>query len=232
MECIESNAAGIDVGVREIFVAVPPERDAQPVRCFPTFTADLRAMAAWLVQCGITGPSGMAIVEAIVAAERDPDRLAELCHRGVRSSRETVVKSLVGNYRSERLFTLKQSLIACRHYQEPIADCDQEIERLMRLLNGKIEPLRKGPLPPPDPRLQKRCKKQFHFAMGPELDRIFGVDMTAIPVSVVHRLCRPAGNETRCPAWLPSGHRLSVLAARVGPQSCRLFCWTSVLALS
>ena len=34
-------------------MAVPPDRDSQPVRGFPTFTADLRAMAAWLVQCGI-----------------------------------------------------------------------------------------------------------------------------------------------------------------------------------
>src|ERR1035441_1638540 len=45
LECIELNAAGIDVGATEIYVAVPPDRDPQPVRCFPTFTADLRAMA-------------------------------------------------------------------------------------------------------------------------------------------------------------------------------------------
>jgi hypothetical protein len=54
LECIEPNAAGIDVGATEIFVAVPPDRDPQPVRCFKTFTDDLRQMAAWLVQCGIT----------------------------------------------------------------------------------------------------------------------------------------------------------------------------------
>ena len=54
LECIELNAAGIDVGATEIFVAVPPDRDPQPVRRFPTFTADLRQMAAWLVRCHIT----------------------------------------------------------------------------------------------------------------------------------------------------------------------------------
>ena len=54
LECIESNAAGIDVGATEIYVAVPQDRDPQSVRCFNTFTDDLRQMAAWLIQCGIT----------------------------------------------------------------------------------------------------------------------------------------------------------------------------------
>jgi len=50
----EPNAAGSDIGAREIFVAVPADRDENPVRVFPTFTADLEAMARWLVSCGIT----------------------------------------------------------------------------------------------------------------------------------------------------------------------------------
>jgi transposase len=50
----EPNAAGIDIGAREIFVAVPPDRDEHPVRRFDTFTEDLRCMAEWLVQCGVT----------------------------------------------------------------------------------------------------------------------------------------------------------------------------------
>src|ERR1700691_3565637 len=54
LECIEPNAAGIDVGARSIYVAVGAEREAEPVRCFATFTEDLRAMAAWLKQCGIS----------------------------------------------------------------------------------------------------------------------------------------------------------------------------------
>jgi transposase len=50
----EPNAAGIDIGAREIFVAVPADRDENPVRVFPTFTADLEEMAQWLVNCGVT----------------------------------------------------------------------------------------------------------------------------------------------------------------------------------
>src|SRR5271169_2891694 len=51
---LEPNAAGIDIGAREIFVAVPADRDENPVRVFPTFTADLEEMARWLVSCRVT----------------------------------------------------------------------------------------------------------------------------------------------------------------------------------
>jgi hypothetical protein len=50
---IESNAAGADVGATQIFVAVPADRDPEPVRCFDTFTVDLEALADWLESCGI-----------------------------------------------------------------------------------------------------------------------------------------------------------------------------------
>ena len=79
-------------------------------------------------------------------------------------------KSLVGNHRSEHLFTLKQSLQAYRYYRELMADCDREIERLIRQLNGKIDPPEKTLAPSSDPRVQKRSKNQFNFEMGPELN--------------------------------------------------------------
>src|SRR3954462_13161550 len=50
---IFANAAGIDIGADEIVVAVPPDRDPEPVRVFRTFTPDLQALVAWLVACGI-----------------------------------------------------------------------------------------------------------------------------------------------------------------------------------
>jgi hypothetical protein len=51
---LEPNAAGIDVGAREMFVAVPPGADEDPVRVFTTFTEDLHRLADWLAQCGVT----------------------------------------------------------------------------------------------------------------------------------------------------------------------------------
>jgi transposase len=47
------DAAGIDIGATEIFVAVPANRAEENVRSFPTFTQDLYALADWLKQCGI-----------------------------------------------------------------------------------------------------------------------------------------------------------------------------------
>ena len=48
------NAGGIDIGAREIYVAVPPDRDQDPVRVFETFSEDLERMADWLLRCGVT----------------------------------------------------------------------------------------------------------------------------------------------------------------------------------
>lgn len=50
---LNPNAAGIDVGASEHYVAVPAERDEQPVRCFGAFTEDLHRLAQWLRQCGV-----------------------------------------------------------------------------------------------------------------------------------------------------------------------------------
>src|SRR6202795_3972262 len=53
LEMIHPDAAGIDIGNESHYVAVPPKRDSQPVRRFGCTTAELKAMADWLKQCGI-----------------------------------------------------------------------------------------------------------------------------------------------------------------------------------
>src|SRR5437660_7495929 len=53
LEVIHPDAAGIDIGNEFHYVAVPPSRDGQPVRRFGCTTAELKAMADWLKQCGI-----------------------------------------------------------------------------------------------------------------------------------------------------------------------------------
>ena len=50
---INPHAAGADIGAREIYVAVPSALTTEPVRCFPTFTEDVRALVAWLQSFGI-----------------------------------------------------------------------------------------------------------------------------------------------------------------------------------
>jgi transposase len=53
LACVHPNAAGLDIGSEEIVLAVPSDRDPQPVRVFRTFTPDLHSLVAWLLACGI-----------------------------------------------------------------------------------------------------------------------------------------------------------------------------------
>ena len=50
---LHPDAAGIDIGASELFVAVPADREADSVRSFATFTQDLNALADWLQRCGV-----------------------------------------------------------------------------------------------------------------------------------------------------------------------------------
>jgi transposase len=53
VDIVHPNAAGLDIGSREIWGCVPADRDEQPVRVFGTFTPDLHRLADWLVKCGV-----------------------------------------------------------------------------------------------------------------------------------------------------------------------------------
>ena len=50
---VHPNAAGLDIGSREIWACVPADRDAEWVRRFGTFTPDLHHLVDWLAQCGV-----------------------------------------------------------------------------------------------------------------------------------------------------------------------------------
>ena len=56
----------------------------------------------------ITGLNGLAILDAIVAGERDPAVLAKLRDPRIKASEETIRKSLEGNWRGEHILALKQ----------------------------------------------------------------------------------------------------------------------------
>lgn len=324
---LEPNAAGIDIGAREIFVAVPPDRDEHPVRVFSTFTEDLEKMAEWLVRCGIatvamestgvywippydvleqhgvkpclvdahgmknvpgrrtdwhecqwlqflhsvgllraafrpdgdvcavralmrhrsglvemtgqhiqhmhkaltqmnlqihhaisdiTGLTGLAIVDAILNGQRDPVELAKLRDPHIRASEETIRKSLVGTWRPEHLFTLKQSRQMYQHYQEQIVACDEEIEKLLVAFQPRVDPKEK-PMPP-DRKKKKRGRKkkyanrQTGFDLRTESYKLFGVDLTQIPglLTMVFTLFSEVGRDMS--RWKTAGHFVSWLA--------------------
>lgn len=123
----------------------------------------------------ITGVSGLAIVDAILAGERDGHRLAELRDRRVRASEEEIVKAREGDYRPEHLFTLQQSLASYRQDQELIEACDRELRRLLTEL--EIQADRQGPAPPP----RKTMRESQDEDLRQKYFRIWGVDLTAVP---------------------------------------------------
>ncbi len=53
LEQMNMNAAGVDIGAEEIYVAVPADRDEQPVRSFESYTTELHRLADWLASCGV-----------------------------------------------------------------------------------------------------------------------------------------------------------------------------------
>ena len=78
LACIHPNAAGLDIGSREIWVSVPSDRDPEPVRRFSTFTPDLKCLVAWLVACRVdtvamesTGVYWIPVFELLEAAGLD-----------------------------------------------------------------------------------------------------------------------------------------------------------------
>lgn len=124
----------------------------------------------------ITGVTGLAITDAIITGQYDPQELAKLRDRRIKASAETVTKSLVGDYRSEHIFTLKQSQTAYRYYQQLIADCDQEIQQRVETFQGKDT----------DPNAGAESSNgsapiNSSFNLRSHLERIYGTDLTAIP---------------------------------------------------
>jgi len=77
----------------------------------------------------ITGETGLRIIRAIVAGERDPHTLAALRNSRCHKDEPEIALALTGTWREEHLFVLQQSLALFDFYSQQIAACDAEIER-------------------------------------------------------------------------------------------------------
>jgi transposase len=125
----------------------------------------------------LTGLTGLAIVDAILAGERQPQKLAARRDPRIKASESTIAKALVGDYRAEHLFTLKQALAAYRHYQTQMQECDREIERHLATFASKTS----EPAPAPVGRQRKKPERhQPQFDLRSHLHRILGVDLTTL----------------------------------------------------
>jgi transposase len=283
---INADAAGIDVGAKEHLVAVPCDRDSQPIRTFQAFTPELHELAGWLERCGIktvalestgiywlslyevleqcgfevwvvnarhvkhvpgrtktdvqdcqwiqklhsfgllngsfrpdhqirklrtymrlhdnlvvshteavhhmqkalfemnvqltnvisdiTGETGLRIVRAIIAGERDPKQLAALCNTRIKAPRETVAKSLHGNWDEALLHCLKSALESYEFIERQIHECDLYVHRQLTQMDSR------APLPKPAVTL----KAQLHRVCGVDFTKILGIKEQAAQVII------------------------------------------------
>jgi len=147
----------------------------------------------------ITGVTGMAILRAIVAGERDPVTLAQLRDPRCAKPEAELVKALTGNYRAEHVFALKQALALYDAYTEQIRECDTEIERQYSVL----KPVHDDDLPP----LDTSDKRNTHSKNAPSYDarsllyQLLGVDLVAITglnASTVEDIISEIGTDVSC----------------------------------
>lgn len=125
----------------------------------------------------ITGVTGMRIIRAIVAGERNPDKLAAMRDTRCKESEEIIRSALVGNYQPEHVFSLKQALALYDFYQQCIGECDAEIERTVAALN--IE--RQFPdAPLPKPKHNTKQPGAPNFDVRSAMYQLTGTDLTQI----------------------------------------------------
>jgi transposase len=300
LDVVHANAAGIDIGNESHFVAVPPAKDAEPVREFGSWTADLERMAEWLKSCGIetvamqstgvywfavydvlekhglkvflvnashtknlpgrksdvqesqwlmklhtygllrnsfrppeeirpiraiwrlrdrhvhdaarsvqhmqkaltsmnvhlanaisdiSGTSGQAIIRSILAGERNPQKLAQLCDQRIQASEEEVARSLEGNWQEDQLFELQHAVDEYDFRLKQIAECDSKLEAYLAVLPARPSPGADGAAPPAPVgatgKKNKRAKKVQGYApssfnLAAELIRVSGVNALRI----------------------------------------------------
>jgi len=135
----------------------------------------------------LSGWTGMRIVRAILAGERDPHALAALSHPGIQASRDTIAKSLEGTWRVDLLFVLQQEVTTYDAYLQRIVECDHALEQHLRSLADKVDDNGDLPLPSAAAHRQTHTKRRRkagshtpQFDLGRELQRISGVDLTRI----------------------------------------------------
>src|SRR5271157_458037 len=125
------------------------------------------------------GVTGMRILRAIVAGERDPRKLAELRDEGCHKSREQMAALLTGHWRPDHLFNLEQGLGIYDALAERIAVYEREIQERMKQLTPPGRADQKAP-PLANAAKRKAIKRRDQEEKRQALYRMVGVDLTTI----------------------------------------------------
>lgn len=162
----------------------------------------------------ITGATGMRIIRAIVAGERDPEVLAAFRDIRCHSSIEVIKAALVGNDRDEHIFALTQSLDLYDFYQTKIEDCDRKLEAAVAALTVRAD----GDVPAlPKARTKRKQVNAPSFDVRAALYSVLGTDLTQIHglgPSLALKLIAECGTDLR--AWKSAKHFTSWLCLAPG----------------
>lgn len=172
-----------------------PQKEILPLRYLMRHRGDLVAQAGQQVQLmqkvltemnlhihhvfsDVDGASAQAIITAILEGQRDADKLASLRDHRCRAALDKIKSALVGDYRAEYLFVLKQCQVCWQQLNQSITQCDQEIALRTAAISGVTD----APLPPA-PAAQRRVQKNMTVAMPvyEEAHRLLGVDLSGVP---------------------------------------------------
>jgi len=128
----------------------------------------------------VTGVTGLKIIHAILAGERDAQKLAKLRDRRCKHSAAEIATALDGRYRDEHVLELRCTLMMWESYQQVIGVLDEAIEKHLRAMkkSTSLPPLpaktRKRGRKPHDPRFDVRTA--LYFMVGIDLTLIEGID--------------------------------------------------------
>jgi transposase len=138
----------------------------------------------------ITGKTGMAIIRSIVGGVTNPKKLAALRNERCHNPEEVIEASLVGNYREEHLFSLKQALELYDYYISKRVECDLKIEQEIEKFESKVKPQdadKDKQQSSGEEKVKKTKEKtkfqkhEFQFDLTSQLIKLTGVDLTKIP---------------------------------------------------
>jgi transposase len=146
----------------------------------------------------ISGITGLAIIRAIVAGERNPAKLAELRHGRCQRSAADIAKALTGHYRAEHVFALKQALALYDAYTAQLAECDRQIEQQYSAFKPRYDPDDPDAPLGPDPKFNSHSKNAPDFDVRRQLFRLTGIDLTQVDglhVSSVQQFLAETGTD-------------------------------------
>jgi transposase len=174
-----------------------PSDEVRQLRCFYRLREDHLGIAASHIQhlqkaldlmnvrlhvviSQIHGVSGMRVIQAILAGERDPQKLAALCDAQILKTKHAqVIKSLQGHWQEHHLFALRQAVEGYEFCRAQARACDQQIEALLQRINRDQ--------PPHSPEAGRKIKTVRHNA--PQIEGLHqhlitmtgGRDATTLP---------------------------------------------------